>query len=143
MTAPPAWPRIDVAVGVLLRAGGDFLMATRPPGKACAGYWEFPGGKVEAGETAGQALQRELLEELGITAEEVEPWQVTEHDYPHALVRLHWCKVHSWSGAFEMREGQAVRWQNFPLTVQPILPGAYPVLALLAHERGIADWRHA
>ncbi len=143
MTQQPAWRRIDVAVGVLLRAGGDFLMATRPPGKPCAGYWEFPGGKVEAGETVGQALQRELLEELGITAEQIEPWQVTEHDYPHALVRLHWCKVHSWSGAFEMREGQSMCWQNFPLTAQPILPGAYPVLDLLAHERGASGWRHA
>lgn len=131
--------RIEVAVGILLR-GDEFLLGSRPQGKPYAGYWEFPGGKIEAGETVEQALKRELEEELGVSidAASVEVWRVTEHDYPHGLVRLNWCKVRSWSGEFEMREGQQVAWQNLPPTVEPILPGAFPVLEVLAQERGIA-----
>ena len=135
-TVVEARQHTEVAVGVLLRADGALLLSTRPPGKAYEGYWEFPGGKVEAGETIAQALRRELIEELGITIGPVEVWKVTEHDYPHALVRLHWCKVTDWSGDFEMREGQTMAWQQLPLQVRPVLPGAYPVLQWLAQERG-------
>jgi 8-oxo-dGTP diphosphatase len=85
-----------------------------------------------------QALRRELIEELGVTIGPAQVWKVTEHDYPHALVRLHWCKVHAWQGEFEMREGQAMRWQQWPVQVRPVLPGAYPVLQWLAEERGEA-----
>ena len=128
----------EVAVGILIRRADDaLLLSTRPEGKPYAGYWEFPGGKLEAGETVEQALRRELHEELGITIAGAAVWKVTEHDYPHALVRLHWCKVHRWSGDFEMREGQAMRWQQLPLAVTPVLPGALPVLAWLAEERGL------
>ena len=126
----------EVAVGILLRADGALLLSTRPAGKPYAGYWEFPGGKIEAGESVEQALRRELIEELGVTIGPAEVWKVTEHDYPHALVRLHWCKVHDWRGEFEMREGQTMAWQHWPLQVKPVLPGAYPVLQWLAEERG-------
>lgn len=126
----------EVAVGILIRADGALLLSTRPEGKPYAGYWEFPGGKIEEGESVAQALQRELIEELGVTIDQAQTrvWKVTEHDYPHALVRLHWCKVHEWSGEFEMREGQQMAWQTFPLTVSPVLPGAYPVLDWLEAE---------
>ncbi len=124
----------EVAVGILIRGDGALLLSSRPEGKPYAGYWEFPGGKLEAGETVAQALRRELIEELGVTIVDVEVWKVTEHDYPHALVRLHWCKVREWSGEFEMREGQQMAWQTFPLTVSPVLPGAYPVLDWLEAE---------
>jgi len=127
----------EVAVGILLRADGALLLSTRPEGKAYAGYWEFPGGKIEAGETVEQALRRELVEELGIEIGAAQAWKTTEHDYPHALVRLHWCKVTQWSGAFEMREGQRMCWQQLPLDVTPVLPGAMPVLAWLSEERGL------
>ena len=76
-----------------------------------------------------------LEEELGITIASASVWKVTEHDYPHALVRLHWCKVREWTGQFEMREGQSMAWQTFPLTVEPVLPGAYPVLDWLEQEQ--------
>ena len=127
----------EVAVGILLRSNGDLLLSTRPAGKPYAGYWEFPGGKVEAGETIEEALRRELMEELGVMIGPAVVWRVTEHDYPHALVRLHWCKVHEWTGNFEMREGQEMQWQQLPLTVSPVLPGAFPVLDWLAQERGL------
>lgn len=138
-TAPEARKHTEVAVGILLRGDGEMLLSTRPQGKPYAGYWEFPGGKLEAGETVEQALRRELTEELGITIGPASVWKVTEHDYPHALVRLHWCKVWAWTGEFEMREGQQMTWQQLPLTVTPVLPGAYPVLQWLAEERGGAQ----
>lgn len=127
---------VEVAVGILFDAAGSLLLSTRPTGKPYAGYWEFPGGKIEAGETVEQALRRELTEELGITIGATAVWKVTEHDYPHALVRLHWCKVYEWTGEFEMREGQTMSWQAWPVQVKPVLPGAYPVLQWLAEERG-------
>ena len=128
----------DVAVGVLLReSDGALLITSRPAGKPYAGYWEFPGGKLEEGESVEQALRRELIEELGVTIGQAHAWKVTEHDYPHALVRLHWCKVLQWSGEFEMREGQQMAWQQLPLEVAPVLPGSYPVLQWLSEERGL------
>ncbi|MGI4778852.1 MAG: (deoxy)nucleoside triphosphate pyrophosphohydrolase [Janthinobacterium lividum] len=133
----------EVAVGILIRSSDDaLLLSTRPEGKPYAGYWEFPGGKIEAGESVEQALRRELHEELGITIATADVWHVTEHDYPHALVRLHWCKVGEWEGDFEMREGQAMRWQQLPLDVMPVLPGALPVLRWLAEERGARQLLH-
>ena len=125
---------VDVAVGVLIRPNGDFLLTSRPPGKAYAGYWEFPGGKLEAGETVAQALTRELIEELGITIGAVTPWKVSTVDYPHALVRLNFCKVFNWVGELQMREGQSFAWQRLPVQVEPILPGTVPVLDWLACE---------
>lgn len=134
----------EVAVGILIRPeDGALLLSTRPSGKPYAGYWEFPGGKIERGETVEIALQRELQEELGIVIAGADIWKVTKHDYPHALVRLHWCKISRWEGEFEMREGQTMRWQQLPLDVTPVLPGAYPVLAWLAEERGFVGPTHS
>ncbi|MES2189245.1 MAG: NUDIX domain-containing protein [Pseudomonadota bacterium] len=129
---------VDVAVGVLLQPNGDFLLTSRPAGKVYEGYWEFPGGKLEAGETVEQALRRELQEEIGITIAAVHAWKVEMVDYPHALVKLHFCKVFEWSGELQMREGQAFAWQSLPVKVQPVLPGAVPVLDWFAEERRFA-----
>ncbi|MBX9716800.1 MAG: NUDIX domain-containing protein [Burkholderiaceae bacterium] len=134
---------MDVAVGVLIDAEGRFLMTSRPEGKVYAGYWEFPGGKLEAGESVEDALRRELQEELGIVIGAVLPWQVELVDYPHALVRLHFCKVHAWSGDFEMREQQAMSWQTLPVEVVPVLPGTIPVLRWFAAERHHAGPTHS
>ena len=127
---------VDVAVGVLIKPNGDFLLTSRPPGKVYEGYWEFPGGKLEAGESVEQALRRELLEEIGITIGTVQAWKVELVDYPHALVRLNFCKVFDWQGDLHMREGQSFAWQTLPVTVQPVLPGTLPVLEWFAQERG-------
>jgi 8-oxo-dGTP diphosphatase len=133
---------VDVAVGVLIDGSGNFLLTSRPDGKVYAGYWEFPGGKLEAGETVEQALRRELHEELGITIGAAHAWKIELMDYPHARVRLHFCKVYDWQGDFEMREGQAMAWQTLPVQVQPVLPGTVPVLAWFAAERGFAGVTH-
>ncbi|HYW56347.1 MAG TPA: NUDIX domain-containing protein [Polaromonas sp.] len=133
---------VDVAVGVLIRPDGDFLLTSRPPGKVYEHYWEFPGGKLEAGETVEQALRRELHEEIGITIAGVHPWKVEMVDYPHALVRLNFCKVFEWTGELQMREGQQCAWQGLPVTVKPVLPGTLPVLAWFAGERDFSGSTH-
>jgi 8-oxo-dGTP diphosphatase len=138
----PDRPVIEVAVGVLVRADGAFLLTSRPLGKVYAGYWEFPGGKLEAGESVEQALRRELQEELGITIGAVTPWHVEMVDYPHALVRLHFCKVFDWSGDLQMREAQDFSWEQLPVSVQPVLPGTVPVLAWFAVERSFSAATH-
>ena len=136
---------VDVAVGVLIERDasgveGRFLLTSRPAGKVYAGYWEFPGGKLEAGESVEDALRRELHEEIGISIGD-EPgdvlrWRELVMDYPHARVRLHFCKVFAWEGDFEMRERQAMSWQTLPVAEVPVLPGTLPVLQWLAEERG-------
>jgi 8-oxo-dGTP diphosphatase len=133
---------VEVAVGVLIDGDGRFLLTSRPEGKVYAGYWEFPGGKLEAGETVEQALRRELHEELGITIGPAEPWKVEIVDYEHARVRLHFCKVREWAGEFEMRERQSMAWQTLPVAVTPVLPGTVPVLQWFASERGFAGATH-
>jgi 8-oxo-dGTP diphosphatase len=133
---------VDVAVGVLIDANGRFLLTSRPEGKVYAGYWEFPGGKLEAGESVEAALRRELHEELGITIGHAQAWKIDLMDYPHARVRLHFCKVFDWSGEFEMRERQAMAWQDLPVQVAPVLPGTVPVLRWFAEERGFAGATH-
>jgi 8-oxo-dGTP diphosphatase len=120
---------------VLITPDGRFLLTSRPHGKVYAGYWEFPGGKLEASESVKQALRRELHEELGIVIGATVPWQVEMVDYPHALVRLHFCKVFTWTGEMQMREGQSFSWQTLPVTVEPVLPGTIPVLQWFAAER--------
>ena len=133
---------VDVAVGMLMQ-GEEFLLTSRPEGKVYAGYWEFPGGKLESGESVEQALRRELQEELGITIGQAQVWKTQMVDYPHALVRLHFCKVWEWQGELQMREAQSHAWQTLPVAVVPVLPGTIPVLSWLAQERGFSGPTHA
>jgi 8-oxo-dGTP diphosphatase len=127
-------PVTEVAVGVLVQPDGRYLLAQRPAGKPYEGYWEFPGGKLEPGETVEAALARELHEELGIDVQSSHRWHVLEHDYPHAYVRLYFCKVTAWDGEPHGREGQAFEWQTLPAQVSPLLPATIPVLEWLAAE---------
>ena len=129
-------PIVEVAVGILIRPNGEFLMTTRPDGKAYAGYWEFPGGKIEANETVVEALRRELIEEIGVTIETTKVWRTSLVDYPHALVRLHFCKITNWSGVLQMHESQQYAWQTLPVQVSPVLAGTVPVLEWLRNEAG-------
>jgi len=127
-------PPIDVAVGILMRPNGDVLLGQRPDGKPCAGYWEFPGGKVEPGEPILDALKREFVEELGIRIRSAEPWCGVEHVYPHAHVRLHFYISRDWEGEPQSLEGQAFAWQSGRgdySTVSPLLPATIPLLQWL------------
>ncbi|MEX3606144.1 MAG: NUDIX domain-containing protein [Burkholderia sp.] len=124
----------EVAVGVLAQPDGRYLLAQRPTGKPYEGYWEFPGGKLKPSESVDAALSRELHEELGIRITACHRWHTLEHDYPHAYVRLFFCKVTGWDGEPHSREGQAFAWQQLPVEVNPLLPAALPVLELLARE---------
>jgi 8-oxo-dGTP diphosphatase len=124
---------IEVAAAVIQRPDGRFLLAQRPVGKVYAGYWEFPGGKIEAGEPAERALARELREELGIEVRASYPWITREYLYPHGHVRLNFFRVLEWSGEPHPREDQAIAWQAVDAsTVAPMLPANAPVLASLA-----------
>ena len=123
---------VRVAAAVILRADGDVLLAQRPPGRAYAGYWEFPGGKLEAGETPAQALTRELYEELGITVRTASPWLVQEFVYPHAHVELHFFRVFAFEGELTSHDGQAFSWQDpRAIVVTPLLPANTRVLSAL------------
>lgn len=132
-----ARPLTEVAVGILIDSQGRYLLTSRPEGKVYAGYWEFPGGKLEAGESVEEALRRELQEEIGVTIGPALAWRESVVDYPHALVRLNFCKVHAWEGALHMREGQSFRWERLPVDCAPVLPGTVPVLAWLSEEAGL------
>src|SRR3989338_569087 len=133
---------IEVAAAVLKRPDNSFLLAQRPPGKIWAGYWEFPGGKIEPGETPYHALNRELHEELGIEVETAYPWITRVFTYPHATVRLNFFRVTAWRGELHPHEGQEFAWQSSALrylraneknsaTVSPMLPANAPILRAL------------
>jgi 8-oxo-dGTP diphosphatase len=129
-------PVIDVAAAVLLRDGDDgteFLLAQRPVGKVYAGYWEFPGGKVEAGESLHQALVRELQEELGITVDRAWPWLSRQFTYPHATVRLKFFRIPTWHGTIAPIEHSGFSWTRIGAAadVAPILPANGPILQAL------------
>jgi 8-oxo-dGTP diphosphatase len=131
--APRCAERIEVAAAVIQRADGCFLLGQRPAGKPYAGYWEFPGGKIERGEAPLVALARELREELEIGVEQAYPWLTRDHDYEHAAVRLRFYRVTRWSGALHGREGQRFAWQApGALSVGPMLPANAPILRALA-----------
>lgn len=123
---------VEVVAAVIERPDGCFLLAQRPEGKAYAGYWEFPGGKVEPGEPLALALARELHEELGIDVERAYPWIVRTYAYPHANVRLNFFRVRAWRGEAHGRETQQLSWQHVSaLAVAPLLPANGPVMRAL------------
>ena len=130
---------VEVAAAVIQRPDGSFLLAQRPAGKVYAGWWEFPGGKVETGEPAEAALARELHEELGIDVRTAYPWITRTHVYEHATVLLRFFRVTDWSGDPHPREKQSILWQRIGDPVaEPMLPANAPVLASLALPREYA-----
>ena len=122
-----------VVAAVLTQPDGRVLLAQRPPGKVYAGHWEFPGGKVEAGESLDAALARELHEELGIVVTRTCRWITRVFVYPHATVRLNFFRVFQWEGVPHPHEGQLFSWQlPDAVEVTPLLPANFPILKALA-----------
>lgn len=123
----------EVAAAVIQREDGSFLLGQRAADTFYPGYWEFPGGKVEPGETPRDTLVRELHEELEIVVQAATPWIVREHVYEHAHVRLHFFRVSGWTGKMRDHVHAALEWQRpGATTVAPMLPANAPVLAALA-----------
>lgn len=123
---------VEAAVAVILREDGQVLLGQRPEGKPWAGWWEFPGGKIESGETPFHALQRELHEELGIEAVEAYPWLTRTFAYPERTVKLHFYIIRKWDGEPHGRENQQLSWQTPSLvTVGPLLPANAPIMGAL------------
>lgn len=132
---------VNVAAGVIYRPDGTFLLGQRAPGTFYPGYWEFPGGKVEAGESPAEALCRELDEELGIRVGKLRPWLMREHHYEHAHVRLHFFEVVEWSGSVRDHVHSELRWvrpDTMEIDCTPMLPANGPVLAALRLPRWMA-----
>jgi 8-oxo-dGTP diphosphatase len=127
-----AMTAIDVAVNVVRDPDGKVLLAERTARQMGAGFWELPGGKIDPGETPQQAAARELVEEIGITAESLTPLMTYEHAFPTKRVRLHIFRVGRWSGAPRGREGQRLAWID-PLSphISPLLPSNLRVLTAL------------
>lgn len=120
---------VQVAVGIVVHAVGAVLITRRPDHVHQGGLWEFPGGKVESGESPESALRRELYEELGITVQAAEPWLQVRHAYPDQTVLLEVWRVTAYTGEPHGREGQPLIWASpaeletfaFPAADQPIL----------------------
>ena len=137
--AQPGWAPMtqttitEVVAAVLTQPDGRVLLAQRPPGKVYAGYWEFPGGKVEPGEALEAALARELHEELGIVVSHSCRWITRVFEYPHATVRLNFFRVFEWQGVPHPHEGQVFSWQQpDAVEVTPLLPANFPILKALS-----------
>lgn len=120
---------VEVVAAILNQSDGRVFLASRPQGRVYAGYWEFPGGKVEAGESLEHALARELKEELGIVPRRATRWITKIFTYPHATVRLNFFRVWDWQGDPHPHEGQTFAWvEPERCTVEPLLPANFPVL---------------
>ena len=124
-----AMQRFHVAAGILRNAGGQVLIAERDETGPFSGLWEFPGGKIHAGETALVALKRELLEEIGIEATAIEPFMNLTHEYPDRTVDLEFFSVTQWRGEPAGLEGQSLRWINISdLRADELLPADIAVI---------------
>lgn len=130
---------VQVSVAILMKPDGEYLLASRPNGKGWAGWWEFPGGKIESGETPEHALIRESQEELGVTPTQIQPWIKRRYDYPAThdaeakTVLLHFFFVLTWQGELTAREGQQLAWQHpRKLNVNPVLPANAPIMQALS-----------
>jgi len=125
-----------IAVGILINTQGYCLLSTRPKGKSYAGYWEFPGGKIESQEEPFDALKRELKEEINVTVSCAKLWLTKSFSYSSVTVNLYFFLVYRWEGEILAKEGQLLSWQNpCLLTISPILKASLDVLDQLTHQK--------
>lgn len=130
--------RVQVAVGILVKPDRSLLVQQRRPGTDCAGQWEFPGGKLEAGEMPEQALKRELKEELDIEITSLNWLTQLDHDYDHACVSLHAYLVDRWTGTPRGVEGQSIAWNTAAgILKYDLLEAAHPLLAKTIEQLGL------
>jgi 8-oxo-dGTP diphosphatase len=130
---------VRVVAAVLRDAHGRVLIAQRPAGKHMSGFWEFPGGKIDTGESAEQALARELAEELGIGLGRCHPLLQLRHDYADRRVELEVLSVDEYRGAPMSLEGQALKWVSpAELGNEPLLPADRPIVEALTGAAGVA-----
>lgn len=132
-------PILLVSAAALLDEQGRVLIASRPPGKKLAGLWEFPGGKVEAGETPEQTVIREFFEELGVTldANSLTPLTFASHNYPdfHLMMPLFACRT--WTGTPEPKEGQTFAFvPPAEFSAYDFVPADIPLLPIIARLLG-------
>lgn len=130
-------PTLNVVAGIVFNQNGEILLSSRPEGKAYAGYWEFAGGKIEAGESHLAALKREFFEELGMDIHHATAWRSPCHEYEHAIVNLHFYRVAAdeWSGEIQAKEGQAFAWCALDDVADlPILPANHAIITALREE---------
>ena len=126
---------VRVAAGVIRRGDGRVLISRRPPGKHMAGAWEFPGGKVKAGETPRRTLARELHEELGVSVRRALPIMSYAQEYPDRLIELHFYLVREYSGAPSGREDQELAWEHPErLGELGFLPADRPLVDMLIQQ---------
>ena len=131
---------IEVVAGALYDAAGRVLIAQRPPGKALAGRWEFPGGKLDPGEAPYDGLVRELREELGIEVHSARRLMRYAHPYPDRVVWLDLWVVEAWSGELRGLDGQALKWvEPARLHEEDILEADQPMVEKL----GTRNWGHS
>ncbi|MDO5666951.1 MAG: Nudix family hydrolase [Alcaligenaceae bacterium] len=131
---PDKKPFLDVAVGVMINADGEVLLAQRPDDKSWSGWWEFPGGKIESGESPKDALIRELKEELDVTITAATPWVSFDYEYPKTKVRLAFFLVTAWDGEPKGLEGQNFAWTRAEHAAElgDLLPASLPPVAWLS-----------
>jgi len=133
MPAVRARPVIRVVAAALYDAAGRVLIAERPPGKHMAGRWEFPGGKLGAGEGEAEALRRELAEELGVEVWAARPFMRLQHAYPDREVELSLWVVERWAGCAAPLDAQRLKWvAPAALHREDILEADRPFVAALA-----------
>jgi 8-oxo-dGTP diphosphatase len=136
-------PVVEVAVCVVQTPDGRVLLAERTSRQMAAGFWELPGGKIEAGEAPAQAAARELTEETGLTPVGVTPWLSYEHQFPTKRLRLHFFRTLGWQGSPHGREGQRLAWVDPRAPhVGPVLPSNNRALFALSMPRAymVADF---
>ncbi len=129
---------LQVAVGIIRNASQDICLAQRSSSSHMANMWEFPGGKIEAEESAADALKRELLEEVGIEVTSATPFDIADHTYQDLRVTLHFFIVDGWNGEPYGREGQPMRWvPQAQLVADEFPPANVPIVARLLAEAGV------